>query len=78
MLHRQRDDAGPEANARGLRGDETEKRERRRKATLGLMEMVLRDPCGIKAGFFSVPDLLGRQTISFGWRRLIEQPREKA
>jgi hypothetical protein len=78
MFQRQRDDTGPEANARGLRRDETEKSEGRRKATLGLMEMVLRDPCGIKAGFLGVPDLLGRQTISFGWGRLIEQPREKA
>src|SRR5947209_14284326 len=77
MFQRQRDDAGPEANARGLRGDETEKSEGSRKAALGLMEMVLRDPCGIKPGFFSVPNLLCRQTIPLGRRRLIKKPREK-
>jgi len=37
------------------------------------MEMVLRDPRGIKAGFFGVPDLLGGQAISLGRRRRIEK-----
>jgi hypothetical protein len=61
-----------------LRGDEAEKGERSRKPTLSLMEMVLCDPSGIKTCSFRVPDLLCGQTISFGRRRLIEKPREKA
>jgi hypothetical protein len=42
------------------------------------MEMVLRDPSGIKPGGFRVPDLLCGQAISLGGRRLIEKPREKS
>jgi hypothetical protein len=42
------------------------------------MEMVLRDPSGIKPGSFRMLDLLYGQTISFGGRRFIEKPREKS
>jgi hypothetical protein len=42
------------------------------------MKMVLRDPSGIKAGFFRVQDLLRRQAISFGWQRIIEKPCKKS
>ena len=72
IFQRQRDDAGAEADARGLRGDEAEKGERSGKPALPLMEMVLRNPCGIEASFLRLPDLLGRQTIPFRRRRLIE------
>jgi hypothetical protein len=61
-----------------LRSDEAEKSEGSRKSALGFMEVMLRDPSGIKTCCFRVPDLLCRQTISFGRRRLIEKPREKA
>ena len=61
-----------DADARGLRGDEAEKSERRRKPAFPLMEMVLRDPRGIEAGFLRLPDLLGRDAIPLCRRRLIE------
>jgi hypothetical protein len=48
IFQRKRDDPGPEANTRRLRRDEAEKSERSRKSALGLVEMVLRDPSGIR------------------------------
>jgi hypothetical protein len=39
--------------------------------------MVLGDPRGIEAAFFSVPDLLRRQAIAFGRRSGVEKPREE-
>ena len=77
MFQRQRNDAGAKANAGRLRRDETEKCEWRREPALAFVKMVLRDPCGIKAGGFRVNDLRCRQAISFrGWH-IVEQPREK-
>ena len=77
IFQRQRDDAGAEPDARGLRRDEAEKCERRRKATFRLVKMVLRDPRGIETRRLRVPDLLRGQAISFRRRGVIEKPREK-
>jgi hypothetical protein len=42
------------------------------------MKVMLGDPGGIEPGLLGMPNLLRRQTIPLGGRRLIEQPREKA
>jgi hypothetical protein len=77
-LQRQGDDAGAEADARGLCGDVTEEGEGRRQAALALVEMVLRDPRGIEPGLLGAHDLLGREASSVRRRRLVEKPREEA
>src|SRR5206468_11125290 len=51
--------------------------ERRGKAALVFMEMVLGDPRRIEAEPFGVDDLRGRQPVPLGGVRLIEQTREE-
>src|SRR3984893_13308978 len=78
IFQRERDDAGPEANATGLRSNETEKGKRRGKTALAFVKMMLSNPCGIKACAFRVPDLRCGQAISVRWSGIIKKPREEA
>jgi hypothetical protein len=77
-LERQGHDPRPEADPRCLGSDLREKDERRGKAALVFMEMVLGDPGRIEPESFGVDDLLGRQSVPLGGVRLIEQAREEA
>ena len=49
-----------------------------RQAPFVFLEMVLRDPGGIKAAVFGMTDLLDGQTIALCRIRLIEEPGEEA
>src|SRR5439155_12243071 len=62
---------------RCLGGDLGQEDERRGKAALVFMEMVLGDPRRIEAEPFGVDDLRGRQPVPLGGVRLIEQTREE-
>ena len=79
QLQRQGDDAGAEADARGLRGDLRQEDERRRQAAFVFVEMVLGDPGGIEAAALGMHDLLGGQPIALGggaWSsRRVKKPR---
>ena len=58
--------AGPQPDARGLRGDLRQEDERRRQAALGFVEMVLGDPGRIEAAALGVDDLRGGQPVALG------------
>ena len=78
QLQRQGDDAGPEPDARGLRGDLGEEHERRRQAALVLVEVVLGDPGRIEAAALGMHDLRGGQPVALGRGGFVEQTGEKA
>ena len=59
------------------RGGMRQEHERRRQAAFGFVEMMLRDPGRIEAAALGLHDLRGRQPITLGGVRLVEQAREE-
>ena len=78
QLQRQGHDRRAEADPRRLRGQLRQEDERRGKAALVFVEMMLRDPGRIEAEPFRLDDLRGRQPVPLGGIRLVEQAREEA
>jgi hypothetical protein len=76
-LERQRDDAGAEPDAPGVRRRLGEEHEGRRQAALGLVEMVLGDPGRLVAAALGLLDLRDRQPIALGRVGLVEQAGEE-
>ena len=78
QLQRQGDDAGAQANARGVGRDMRQEDEGRGQAAFSFVEMMLGDPGRIEAVLLGVDDLFGGESIALGGCRLVEQAGEEA